>query len=96
MNFSSISVSALALAALPAAFAAAASKQDVLANYADLAHAVYEDSLMAARSLQDAVNGFVADPTEDNLAAAKDAWLAARVPYQQSEVYRFGNAVVGD
>lgn len=26
----------------------------------------------------------------------KQAWLAARVPYQQSEVFRFGNAIVDD
>ena len=28
--------------------------------------------------------------------AAKDAWKAARVPYQQTEGYRFGNAIVDD
>ncbi len=76
--------------------ASAASEGDVLAHYADLAHAVYEDSLMTARALQDAVEQFIAAPTEDNLANAKNAWLASRVPYQQSEVYRFGNAIVDD
>jgi putative iron-regulated protein len=30
------------------------------------------------------------------LDAARSAWLAARVPYQQTEVYRFGNAIVDD
>ncbi len=34
--------------------------------------------------------------TEANLAAAREAWTAACVPYQQSEVYRFGNAIVDD
>lgn len=71
-------------------------ESDVLTHYADLAHAVYEDSLMTARDLQAAVEALVANPTEDNLAAAKAAWLASRVPYQQSEVYRFGNAIVDD
>ena len=89
-------MAALAFVALPATAFAATSKQDVLSHYADLAHAKYEDSLISARSLQGAVNQFVAEPTEANLASAKDAWLAARVPYQQSEVYRFGNAVVDD
>ncbi len=28
--------------------------------------------------------------------AARAAWIAARVPYQQTEAYRFGNAVVDD
>ena len=96
-------VALAALVALPACTVAATSEQaastpeaDVLSHYADLAHAKYEDSLIAARALQVAVNQFVAEPSEDNLAAAQDAWLAARVPYQQSEVYRFGNAIVDD
>ncbi len=88
-------VSMLAALVLPG-IASAASEGDVLAHYADLAHAVYEDSLMTARELQDAVEQFIAAPTEDNLANAKNAWLASRVPYQQSEVYRFGNAIVDD
>ena len=87
---------ALALVALPATAFAATSERDVLSHYADLAHAKYEDSLISARTLQGAVNQFVAEPTEANLAAARDAWVAARVPYQQSEVYRFGNAIVDD
>ena len=86
----------MALVALPASAFAATSERDVLSHYADLAHAVYEDSLIAARDLQGAVNRFIADPTEANLSAARTAWRLARVPYQQSEVYRFGNAVVDD
>ena len=30
------------------------------------------------------------------LASQAPAWRTARVPYQQSEVYRFGNAIVDD
>ena len=87
---------AVALVALPATAFAATSERDVLSHYADLAHAVYEDSLIAARDLQGEVNQFIADPTEATMASARTAWRAARVPYQQSEVYRFGNAVVDD
>ena len=89
-------LAAMALVALPASAFAATSERDVLSYYADLAHAVYEDSLIAARDLQGSVNQFIADPTEDNLADARSVWRAARVPYQQSEVYRFGNAIVDD
>ena len=89
-------MAALALVALPATAFAATSERDVLSHYADLAHAKYEDSLISARTLQGAVNQFIAEPTEANLANARDAWVAARVPYQQSEVYRFGNAIVDD
>src|SRR5690606_28990961 len=56
---------------------------------ARIAHAVYEDSLAAARRLQGAIETFVADPGEANYMAARQAWLAAREPYGQSEGYRF-------
>jgi putative iron-regulated protein len=48
-------------------------------------------SLAAARVLDEAVAALVAAPSEATLQAAREAWLAARVPYQQTEVYRFGN-----
>ena len=72
------------------------SAKQVLTTYADIAHAGYEDSLMTAKTLQVAINAFVAKPTIGNLAIAKNAWVKAREPYQQTEVYRFGNAVVDD
>jgi putative iron-regulated protein len=68
----------------------------VLDTYADIAAAKYGDSLITAQRLQTAVNALVANPSAENLTAARQAWLAARVPYQQTEVYRFGNAVVDD
>ena len=74
----------------------AVERTDVLNTYADIAAANYADSLTTAKTLQAAVNALVADPSADNLQAAKSAWLAARVPYQQTEVFRFGNAIVDD
>ncbi len=74
----------------------AAEKIDVLANYSNIAAAKYGDSLIAAQRLQVAVNALVAEPSAENLTAARHAWLAARVPYQQTEVYRFGNPIVDD
>ncbi len=68
----------------------------VLAHYAAMAHAIYEDSLVAGQALADAVDRLIATPSQQTLKEARDAWLASRVPYQQSEVYRFGNAVVDD
>lgn len=62
---------------------------DVIANYAGIVHASYEDSLAAARDLDAAVASFVAAPSEDGLASARRAWLASREPYLQTEVYRF-------
>ncbi|MEM9872286.1 MAG: imelysin family protein [Pseudomonadota bacterium] len=74
--------------------AAAQSARDVIDGYADLALAKYSDSLSAAQTLETAVAAFVATPTTATHAAAQEAWLAARVPYQQTEAYRFGNPVV--
>ncbi len=68
----------------------------VIKTYSDIAHATYEDSLVTARTLRAAINDFLASPDARTLRAAKAAWLAARVPYQQSEAYRFGNTVVDD
>lgn len=79
-----------------ASAAVAADEQAVVANYADLAHAVYEDALITAVELQQATDALLANPSEANLQAARDAWKQARVPYQQSEVFRFGNAIVDD
>ncbi|MDP3338995.1 imelysin family protein [Frigidibacter sp.] len=87
---------ALASTALVGLPALAADKAAVLETYADIAAAGYEDSLFTAKALQEAVAALVAAPSEDTLAAAKTAWLAARVPYQQTEVFRFGNAIVDD
>ena len=68
----------------------------MLDTYANIAHAMYEDSLTTARALKTAVDTLVTDPSEETLAAARDAWITARKPYQQTEVYRFGNAIVDD
>ena len=70
--------------------------KDVLKVYADIAQAGYTDSVDTARTLKLAVDAFLAKPTEDNLRAARAAWIAARIPYMQTEAYRFGNAIVDD
>lgn len=71
---------AAALLTGPAEAAGDAEKRAVLATYADIAHAVYEDSLIAAKGLLDAVKALLDNPSEGTLAAAREAWLAARVP----------------
>ncbi|MGF1624383.1 MAG: imelysin family protein, partial [Alphaproteobacteria bacterium] len=96
-----IHTSAVPALILAAAFAAPAANAQtdpigVLTTYADIAHAAYGDSLATARALQAAVAALVEEPDESTLQAAREAWLAARVPYQQTEAYRFGNAAVDD
>nr|WP_298379622.1 imelysin family protein [uncultured Halomonas sp.] len=68
----------------------------VVEHYADLAHATFQDALTTAQKLDEATDAFIENPNADTLEAAKQAWLASRVPYQQSEVFRFGNPVVDD
>ena len=87
-----------AVLALTASISAQANvtRDAVVENYTNIAHAVYEDSLITAKTMQAKIQQFIAKPSPQSLADAKSAWLAARVPYQQSEVYRFGNANVDD
>ncbi|WP_407704248.1 imelysin family protein [Thermohalobaculum xanthum] len=77
-----------------AAAAEAPDKQAVLDTYMAIAEAAYGDSLVSARALHAAVDALIAAPSEVTLANARAAWIRARVPYQQTEVYRFGNPVV--
>lgn len=79
-----------------AAPALAADPAGVVAHYADIAEASYGDSLATARVLRESLGNLVAQPSQETLDAARSAWLAARVPYQQTEAFRFGNALVDD
>ena len=68
----------------------------VIENYADIAHAMYEDSLHAARELDSRIAALLDAPGAETLSAARTAWIDSRVPYMHTEVYRFGNAIVDD
>ena len=74
----------------------AADEAAIARTYADIAAATYADALTSARVLQDRVAALVAAPSAITLAAAQDAWRAARVPYMQTEAFRFGNPIVDD
>lgn len=71
-------------AAAPGAVDEAAGKA-VVKHYAEMVYAVYSDSLSTAKTLQSAVDAFLAKPNDETLKAAKQAWVAARVPYLQTE-----------
>lgn len=87
-------MTAMIAAALPAT--AFAGEAEVVTNYANIAEATYGDALIKAKELDAAIEAFVAAPSNETLTAAKTAWIAARVPYQQSEAFRFGNPIVDD
>ena len=91
-----IFTASLATALLAAQPLLAVEKADVLTTYADIAAAKYRDSLTSAQQLDATIAAFLAAPSQDGLNAARTAWRAARVPYMQTEVYRFGNPLVDD
>ncbi len=66
----------------------------LILSYADMAHMAYKDSLDTAKLLQTAVNAYVEAPTAATLDAAKAAYKAARLPYSQTEVFRFDEGFV--
>jgi putative iron-regulated protein len=68
----------------------------VINHYADMALATYSDALTEAEKLQAALDALVKNPDEAHLQAARTAWITARIPYMQTEAFRFGNKVVDD
>ena len=100
----SLTTRATRLAAIPIAAglivaatpAFAADPKAVVETYADIALAGYEDALTTAKALDAAIDDLIARPSEATLDAARAAWIAAREPYQQTEVFRFGNPIVDD
>jgi putative iron-regulated protein len=100
------SIFGLALA-LPVALLAACGGDDdgqslaeeaapVVEQHAAIVLQSYSDSLTAARALDVAIDAFLLDPTEETLATARTAWIAARVPYRPTEVYRFYGGPIDD
>ncbi len=68
----------------------------VLTTYADIAEAAFQDSYAGAVKMRSAIIALLAKPNDTTLAAARDSWRQARVPYMQTEVFRFGNKIVDD
>lgn len=68
----------------------------VARHHAELVHAVYADTLAAAQDLQRAVTALVAGPSEQALQGAREAWLAAREFYSQTEAFRFYGGPIDD
>jgi putative iron-regulated protein len=77
-------------------FAEVTDAKAVVENYADIAEAAYGDAHTAALTLKAKIAGLVATPSDATLAAAREAWKAARPSYMQTEAFRFGNAIVDD
>lgn len=71
-----------------------ATTEKVLNDYAALVYANYQDAVTTAETLDQKIDELVANPSASTLKAAKDAWLASREPYGQSEVFRFYNGPI--
>lgn len=74
----------------------ATAEEQVVKTYTDIAYATFDDAYLTAVELQKSVDLFLANPTAQGLEQLKAQWIIARAPYQQSEVFRFGNAIVDD
>lgn len=58
-------------------------------QYARVVAGAYTDTLVAAEAMQAEITAFLAAPSAAGLEAARAAWLAAREPYGETEVFRF-------
>lgn len=67
---------------------------EIKTNYANIVYASYKDSYDEAVALESAIATFVTTPSQSNFDVAKQAWLDAREPYGQTEVYRFANGPI--
>jgi putative iron-regulated protein len=65
-------------------------------NYAAVASASYQDSLVSAQKLQSAVNALLAKSSNETLAAARQAWLSAHQTYSLTETFRFYNGPIDE
>ena len=86
----------IAIAAMALSQPAGAALEPVTQTYVAIAQSAYEDSLITARKLHHAIGDFLDAPSDSTLEQARSAWVEARVPYQQTEVYRFGNATIDE
>jgi putative iron-regulated protein len=67
---------------------------DVVDNYSSLVHESYSMSLASATKMDGAIDDFLATPSEESLAAAREAWLIARDDYGPTEAFRFYNGPI--
>jgi putative iron-regulated protein len=64
-------------------------RKEALTQYAELVLANYDDSYQTASVMKQAIDAFVANPTEAGFQACKTEWLKARDVYGQTEAFRF-------
>ena len=65
-------------------------------HYLSLGTAIYTDAIKTAESLLKANQELVKNPTSQSLKSAQKAYRLSRIPYQQSEAFRFANPEVDE
>ncbi|MDZ4754139.1 MAG: imelysin family protein [Phycisphaerae bacterium] len=68
--------------------------RNVVSAYASHVWDEYSASLAAAESMRAAIRAFCGSPSDASLARARETWIAARVIYGRTEVFRFGNGPI--
>jgi putative iron-regulated protein len=71
-------------------------KKSIVSNYADIIYASYKDSYDKAVILKSKIEALVSTPSASALTEAQTAWLEARIPYLQTEAYRFYGGPIDD
>src|SRR5262245_48824352 len=94
--FSLVTTIALSAAACGEDGSESADTREVIENYAAIAEAGYADAAAAAEAMSEAVSAFTADPGDTTFDAARSAWIAARVPYRETEGFRFYGGPIDD
>tara|TARA_R110002096_G_scaffold46589_8_gene124306 strand:+ start:2119 stop:3318 length:1200 start_codon:yes stop_codon:yes gene_type:complete len=69
---------------------------EVVANYGRIVSAAYVDAQSAAEILNEYLKALVAEPSNETLNSAKEAWRQARNPYLQTEAFRFYAGPIDD
>ena len=71
-------------------------KRAALEQYATLVLANYDECYNSAVSMKQTIDQFLAAPSATGFEACKTAWLEARIPYGQSEAFRFYAGPIDD
>jgi putative iron-regulated protein len=68
----------------------------VINDYSQHVYNTYVELLSVNKDLQSAISTFTKNPTSETQTTAKNAWLAARKVYSQSEPFRFYGGTIDD
>jgi putative iron-regulated protein len=69
---------------------------EIVKTYSEIVYASYVDSHAAAKSMSNSIDAFLDSPSEQSMVVAKESWISARLPYLQTEVYRFYGGPIDD